>query len=140
MNKKIIYIQTLTTFFILFIFYYSFKVIFESIDKYNVSVIKKQMLFSLSDDIAEGNLFKLGYIFSKLNRENVISSGAIIEIKDKERNTIYQTPNNEQFYEYYNGFDCKLIKDEDIIKKMKKQGTLLITVLPYNFSEEKCRV
>ncbi|MEW5950255.1 MAG: hypothetical protein AB1637_00005, partial [Elusimicrobiota bacterium] len=139
MNKRIFIIQILIVVFVLFVFYISFKIIFNSIDKYNISIIKKQILFSLSDDIAEGNLFKLGYIFSKLKKENIISSGLIVEIKGNEHKIIHQTLDVDKFYEYHSNISCNLIEDRDIVRKVKANETILVTKLPYNFGKEKCQ-
>lgn len=140
MNKKIFDIQISIVVFVLFVFYISFKIIFDSIDRYNVSVIKKQILFSLSDDVAEGNLFKLDYTFSKLERDGIILNGLIVEIKGKEHRIIYQTSDSERFYHYYKTINCKLIENNDIIRKVKNDETSLITKLPYNFGEKSVKL
>lgn len=138
MNRKLIVFQISGILIIFLIFYFSFKFIFNAIDKYNISTIKKQIIFSLSDELAEGNYFKLGYIFSKLEREGIISSAELIEINNKEKNIIYKS-SSKDFNDYLDKISCNSTKSNDLIRRINNE-TILVTHLPYNFKENKCNI
>lgn len=95
------------------------------IDKYQIYIIKNQIISSLSDKIAEGNIFKTALVLSRLKKQGVIFYGELSRFSDKVE-ILFKTEEISS-NNFFKNITCAKIGNEAIFLK-NKNGYFIVII------------
>jgi len=134
-NRSIILIWAAGTALLLSVFYLALTWLWAETEKSGTASLERQLVSSLSRDIAEGNLFKLGDTLAKLQRDNEVKYAEIRTLRRAGQSinvfkTIGTLPEAEQAFQNFQCGQRKAIAQNGSVN--------LITTLPGNIAEMEC--
>lgn len=123
-------------FLILLVFYSAVSWLWRASEESAAASLRTQVISSLSADLAEGNLFKLGATLSKLRQDGQIRFAEIREINNGGSHSIYRTTGDGDSYNNaFLGFNCG---DIYRLVRVPGGGIGLITILPSSLAGAEC--
>lgn len=113
------------------VFYAAVAWLWSAVSESRAASIEAQVVSALSNDLAEGNLFKLGATLSKLKRDGLLRFAEIRQIGyDKKSSFVFRTPGGgDPAEDIFAGFSCG---EQRRLVTRPKNGVSLITTLPSN--------
>lgn len=134
-NRSIIFIWAAGTALLLSVFYLALAWLWAETEKSGTASLERQLVSSLSRDIAEGNLFKLGDTLAKLQRDNEVKYAEIRTLRRAGQSinvfkTIGTLPEADQAFQNFQCGQRKAIAQNGSVN--------LITTLPGNIAEMEC--
>ena len=121
------------------VFYIAVAWLWSAVSESRASSVEAQVISALSNDLAEGNLFKLGVTLAKIKRDGLIRFAEIRQVSDSgASNLVYRTqgdaePTDEIFKAFHCGEHRRLVS-------RSLNGVSLITTLPSSSIGMACSI
>ena len=119
------------------VFYAAVAWLWSAVSESRTASVEAQVVSALSNDLAEGNLFKLGVTLAKLKRDGLLRFAEIRQIgHDKKSSFVFRTQGGGNPVEdVFAGFHCG---EQRRLMARSKNGVSLITTLPSNNIGMEC--